>query len=407
MEWPDAVPVHIVRDGRDVATSQVEDFEWGYCSYPEAALEWSSFVQCVRELGTAIDICELTYEALVNDTQSTLQVLLNRLDLEWEDSIRNPPTIGLEHSAYFHGDVSHPSQQKVEGNIYTSAIGRYKDVMTEDIHNNFVRLAKDSLELHGYLHLPVVSIFAHRGPTPCNNLEACTKRSSSLLKSLVPRYISENWPTPNQVKTAILPLHFESYEDYCSSIKKIYKSQRVRDAKKAAEKGYFCQQFDRRLFVPDIVEINQSKERRSGGAMKESYLKSVDEMGGEPNQHFTLDAPACPAHYDSWWGAFLNEEGYKQGKILTGKQLCAYVNLRRNGNLAMYNLIIGHGRHLEYGVMPLLHLEIMNWILEQGNIYSQGLQYLGYAGYYQGGDGLRRWKKSFGFEPMYMRVGPW
>ncbi|MDX1454550.1 MAG: hypothetical protein R3217_03755 [Gammaproteobacteria bacterium] len=205
-----------------------------------------------------------------------------------------------------------------------------------------------------------------------------------------------------QVITACLDLGFESFDDYEKACRKISKGNAIRDAKKADKAGYYVKPFDRRMHIPDIVEINTSKEVRSGGKMKASYRRSIDEMGGAPSKHFETEMPSCPVHYDLWWGIFEKVDGYKQGDVVTNERLLAYIDLRRLGDYGLYSMIIGHGDYLKDGVVNRLHLGVMEWLLEAGNACGEGFKSLMYAGYYQGGDGLRRWKKRFAFEPTYL-----
>ncbi|WP_139150897.1 hypothetical protein [Halofilum ochraceum] len=215
-------------------------------------------------------------------------------------------------------------------------------------------------------------------------------------------YISGKEDEPPKVVAAVLRLSGVTHEQYREAVRKRSKGESLRQAKKAEKFGIRCAPFDRRLFVPDIHEINESKAVRSGGAMRDSYHKTVEELGGWPDSYHRWSEPACTKHYDIWWGAFESVEGYSQGRVQTDEKLVAYIDLRRLGNFALYSLIIGHGDYLKTGVMYRLHLAIMEWLLDPNNPHATGLDYLVYAGFYQGGEGLQHWKRKFLFEPARM-----
>ncbi|SFH81287.1 hypothetical protein SAMN05192551_103135 [Tindallia magadiensis] len=242
----------------------------------------------------------------------------------------------------------------------------------------------------------------------CAKDKICLWHQEEMKKKLIDKkYISvtEEGVFPEQIQMALINLEeFGDFEEYLSESKKKHKGSSVRHAKKSSREGYYCKPFNYSLFIPDIVEINHSKEIRCGRKMSDSYRRSIDELGGAPQNFFEFQWPKCPVHYDLWWGVFEERKGYEQGEVITGEKLLAYIRLRRNGNYALYGQILGHGDYLNKGIMYYLHFHIMEWLLTSKSSHAMDIQYLCYAGYNQGGDGLKLWKKKTLFTPAYLTI---
>lgn len=206
-----------------------------------------------------------------------------------------------------------------------------------------------------------------------------------------------------QITTAVLPISDCNFADYENQIRGVSKGAALRQARKARREGIVCEPFDRRLHIPDIHEINTSMVSRSGGVMRQGYMASVEELGGAPDRHYEWVPPKCRAHYDLWWGAFISAPGYHQGQVQTDRKLIAYIKFRRIGSIGLYSMILGHGDYLKHGVMQQLHLDLVRYLFDENRQLAERLEYIMYAGYYQGGDGLRRWKKNLRFVPAYLQ----
>lgn len=84
--FPEAVFVHVVRDGRDVALSMVE-MSWGPTDLPEAALHWADRVTRTRQAGTTLGpgrYLEVFYEDLIIDPVSVLTRVCVHAGLEYD-----------------------------------------------------------------------------------------------------------------------------------------------------------------------------------------------------------------------------------------------------------------------------------------------------------------------------------
>lgn len=199
------------------------------------------------------------------------------------------------------------------------------------------------------------------------------------------------------VLAAVLPLkNYTCFPAFRNHIKKLYKGNVIRDARRAEREGFICGRFHPRTFAPDIVDIHHSAPERQGKPMKPHYLKSLEQVGGMPTKAYILKPPACGVHHDIYYGIFKPEAGYSLGPVTTNKKLIGYIKLNRRGNFAFYSMIIGHADFLKYGIMYALHFHIVDEILGR---QRNSLHYIIYAGFEQGTDGLKLWKKKAGFVP--------
>ena len=189
---------------------------------------------------------------------------------------------------------------------------------------------------------------------------------------------------------------FPAWEE---EIKRFGKGARLRQKNKAKRLGYLFRQFAWAQFIPDIHEINHSKEIRSGGVMRGAYQRSIDEMGGAPQKPVTIVPPACPRHWSASFGVFLPKLGHCQGSVEVNEQLVAYIVLQRTGEVLLYSMILGHGEHLANGVLVMLHHELVAWAVSQRENLTKGVRYLMYGGRENGGASLLQWKRQAGFRP--------
>lgn len=86
---PEAVFVHVIRDGRDVARSLL-DAGWGPQSWERAALHWRSQVKRGRAAGRSLGAGryrELRYEDLLEDPEGEVRALCPFLALDFDESM--------------------------------------------------------------------------------------------------------------------------------------------------------------------------------------------------------------------------------------------------------------------------------------------------------------------------------
>lgn len=194
------------------------------------------------------------------------------------------------------------------------------------------------------------------------------------------------------------------YDTWVKAVKKAVGDNAFRNERKAAQRGYEVHQFDRRTFIPDIHAINHSMPVRSGREMKSAYTKTIEELGGYPTQ---FHEPRLPADHEYWsmsFGAFVPTPGYRQGEVVTDRRLVGYISVRRVGELILYPQLLGHGDHLNDGIMVQIHLHILRWLISPARAHSRGAKILMYTAANTVNEGLRTWKKRAGFKPRKVNL---
>jgi hypothetical protein len=84
---PEARFVHLIRDGRDVAMSQVA-VHFGPDTVDAAAEKWRSEIERARRQGPKLGhYIELRYEDLIRDPEPVLRRICEATDLEWDDAM--------------------------------------------------------------------------------------------------------------------------------------------------------------------------------------------------------------------------------------------------------------------------------------------------------------------------------
>ena len=131
-----------------------------------------------------------------------------------------------------------------------------------------------------------------------------------------------------------------------------------------------------------------------------------DELGGAPTEAVELAPPECPLHHDTWWGIFEPRAEYRQGEVAVDRKLVGYIRLRRHGNYALLSKILGHGDHLDDGIMYRLLLAVIEWLCARDELATQGIDHLIYANHNHLPPGLRQWKRKMQFGPALLVEPP-
>jgi hypothetical protein len=237
------------------------------------------------------------------------------------------------------------------------------------------------------------AVRTHVGAPPCSGHDRCRWYDRQMRDVLVGRYIAEHRDEPAPIVAALLPLSDLDWESYGSMIRRRYKGNAVRDARKADTAGLTCRPFDPIEHIDDIVAINHSSPERCGRPMTDAYRRSVEQMRSDAAEAVEFQAPVCDRHYDRWWGIFdpAREDALR-----------GYIRVRRNGNYALYAQILGHAEDLRLGIMYRLHLAVMEWLLARADEAVRDLAHLVYGGFDSGGEGLQLWKKKMCFAPAHL-----
>jgi hypothetical protein len=251
---------------------------------------------------------------------------------------------------------------------------------------------------------PIREVSTLWGERGCTKAEVCRKYVTQFSKRMVGKYVAIGAPFKKQLASAVVDVRDFSLEDYLVEAKGIHKGAALRQSRKAGREGLICREFVWKNHIPDIVEVNHSMEVRSGGEMTKAYKRGIDEMGGAPTKLRELSEPACPVHTIYNWGVFAPVEGHTQGDLVVDEKLVAYIRFKRQGSLAIYTQILGHGDYLQFGIMFALHFQIMEWLAANKDGSLAGLDYLLYGAIDSGTPGLQQWKKRARFEGAMLTI---
>lgn len=173
---------------------------------------------------------------------------------------------------------------------------------------------------------------------------------------------------------------------------------------KAERSEFIFEPYNAKNHVPDIYEINNSKEVRSGGAIRSNLTKSIEEMGGAPSTLSKVPALGCLHHWRQTFGVFIPVEGYRQGDVELGKRMIAYISVVRYGEFAIFAQIMGHGDFLDRGVVNFVAQKVVEQAVSAPWGKASGLRYLMYGGAQNGGQGLYNFKRRSGFTPYIVSL---
>jgi hypothetical protein len=170
------------------------------------------------------------------------------------------------------------------------------------------------------------------------------------------------------VGVALLPLDdFANADDYLAGRRHVRKR-----ARRASRMGYSVELFDPVERQSDLLAIHSSLPERQGQPIDPDYL----------------DPHAVPRR-----GPNVDYLG-----VLFDRAVVAYSRLDYLGDIAGLGRIMGHGDHLQNGVMPLLMAAIVDHVKST----RPQARYLFYDMFFGAPDGLRAFKTIVGFRPYYV-----
>ena len=173
---------------------------------------------------------------------------------------------------------------------------------------------------------------------------------------------------------------------------------------KSERAGYTFERMHVKNHTADFYEINTSKEVRSGGEIRANLTRSVEELGGLPVRWSEPVLPKCDRHWRQLFGVFVEKADYRQGDLVIGKKLLAYLSVVRFGDFATYAQIMGHADHLAEGVVNFVAQKFVELAKTEAWGSASGLRYLMYGGAQNGGEGLYNFKRRSGMTPYIVSV---
>jgi hypothetical protein len=159
---PEASFVHLIRDGRDVALSQVK-VHFGPDSVPEAATKWRDEIEKARKVGPKLgDYIELRYEDLVEDPEPLLREICDLIALDWDDAMLDYRDRAAARIGEITRDLERPGGQVVSAEaraahqanvsqpLQANRAGGWRDGMSEADQATFREIAGPLLGELGY-----------------------------------------------------------------------------------------------------------------------------------------------------------------------------------------------------------------------------------------------------------------
>ena len=146
--WDEAQFIHIIRDGRDVAASQLMGHgNWGYGDIEEAARNWQNIILQSRRNSSELSYTEVKYEDIVAEPEETLRGVCKFLKIRWSKKLL---THEKQKHDFYDTKIAHPSREASKKEINSSAVGRFKRDLNESQIELFNNIAGDMLESLGY-----------------------------------------------------------------------------------------------------------------------------------------------------------------------------------------------------------------------------------------------------------------
>lgn len=195
---------------------------------------------------------------------------------------------------------------------------------------------------------------------------------------------------------------YPGFQAYMRDIRK--KSYFSRRANKATKLGYRIEQFQFQNYTPDMRAIRQSLKLRSLGLPVDKFVLTPAALRCDPRIKTTIEQPACGHHWEQWFGVFVAQPGHTQGALAVDQRLVAYARIRRIGNTVKYAEFIGHGDNLGDGIMILLHLHLVEWLMNPDSPHTAGVEFITYNTVERGNDGIFFWKRKGLFAPHIINM---
>jgi len=188
----------------------------------------------------------------------------------------------------------------------------------------------------------------------------------------------------------------ESDQDLLTQLKNTHKGNVLREIKKSEDKGFTSRSFNYFNHIEDIVEIHRSKTERAGRRISSFYSASKSKFGPKSKYALPDEQQVCQFHSITYWGLFEPKETSNSSTPTTNEKLISYIRAFRLNDVVWYNMIIGHGDYLKFGVMHKMHTDLLKNLI---NSSSPPL----YVNYGAGGVEKNVWKRKALFQNVNVR----
>jgi len=144
--FPQSKFIHIIRDGRDVASSylKMERYE----TILDAANRWTNSIDLAQAFGSKIkeNYLEIRYEDLVTNPDKSIKKVCDFLDVMYNSDM-------LDHTSQVGklGDTDKPHHANLSKPISSESIGKWKHNLSEDDQESITKLLHKPLHRLGYV----------------------------------------------------------------------------------------------------------------------------------------------------------------------------------------------------------------------------------------------------------------
>ena len=144
--FPQSKFIHIIRDGRDVASSYLKMER--YDTILEAANRWTNSIELAQAFGSKIkdNYMEIRYEDLVTHPDKSIKKVCDFLDVVYNSDM-------LDHISQVEklGDTDKSHHANLSKPISSESIGKWKHNLSESDQESITRLLQNPLRRLGYV----------------------------------------------------------------------------------------------------------------------------------------------------------------------------------------------------------------------------------------------------------------
>ena len=143
--FPRSKFIHIIRDGRDVASSYLKMER--YDTILEAANRWINSIESAQSFGSKIkeNYIEIRYEALVTKPEEVIKDTCDFLDIDYDSKM-------LDHTKQVKklGDTDKEHHSNLSKPISSDSVGKWRNNLSESNQESITKLLHKHLQRLGY-----------------------------------------------------------------------------------------------------------------------------------------------------------------------------------------------------------------------------------------------------------------
>jgi len=147
--YPRAKYVHMLRDGRDAVSSQINNLNNTNIEY--ACWRWKTSIEMAQKLGGKVgknSFLEIRYESLVHDTKSEVEQICTFLGIQFSLNMLNPQ---LTAEKRMKTTVAFPHHKNLLNSINNNSIGKWERELNQSQKTLLYKLIEKKLRQLNYI----------------------------------------------------------------------------------------------------------------------------------------------------------------------------------------------------------------------------------------------------------------